>query len=494
MGIRFSSRSQSPPRDNRDSFLRVNRRQSRTPSPRRLTVTEQLLQLQQQQQQPQYQQPPQPRISDPQEPPQPQQQPMFKRQPSNRQLRPQAPVYTGVQRPRTTSFPPTVQPQPTIVPQPWQNAPVTAVPTGGGAPPQPQPAPQAQNPTATAYVNLRPLDRTDDNDPRLPPRPYPNSYWATPQLLGSEYPSKGPAEMSYPRLDTLVRLGVVDFIDLTEPGELLPGEPYALNILPNIARKRGMGMIRMARMHEAHGRHRRSFSATMTGQQQQHPHPHLAVPERGRGSGHNRYPSDPAHHRTGITGEEGADWAVPVTRNTIRVAQYPIKDTTLPDPATLSTILTALAHSQAQGRRAVVHCNGGYGRTGTVIGCWYVHAGIAQPARVLYPNQYMQYRLPDGKIQLVPYVVKRNAGERALEMLAKKWKGVEKSRTAPFTPGNQLQMDFVKAFKPPPPPPPQQQQVQPKPQPAVRQKTPGVVGHPPVVMPAPPLQRSRTGR
>lgn len=463
MGIRFSSRSQSPPQPavrEKDPLLRSKRRKSRTPSPRRPTIQEQLQQLQQ------GQQPVQPRHPEPPDP-QRQQQPMFvQRQPSNQHLRPQAPVYTGVQRPRTTSFPPTAQPAPAVVRQTWAGA----VPTV-----QPPPVIPQQNPT-NGFTNLQPLDPTDDNDPRLPRRPYPNSYWATPQLLASEYPGKGPAEMSIPRLDLLVSLGIVDFIDLTEPGEALPSEPYALQMLPWIARKRGMGMIRMAKMHETHQRHRRSFSAGVAGQvtgQAVHvqQHPHMLGPEDARGRGHNRYATDPTH-RTGITGDEGADWAVPVTRNTIRVAQYPIRDTTLPDPQTLSTILTALAHSQAQGRRAIVHCNGGYGRTGTIVGCWYVHSGLAHEGMVYYRNKYMQYRLPSGQIQLVPYVVRRTAGERALEMLAKKWKGVEKSRTAPFTPGNQMQMDFVKAFKPPPPP--------------VRRQT--------AVPVAPPLQRARTGR
>lgn len=468
MGIRFSSRSQSPPQPSlreKDPQLRSKRRKSRTPSPRRLTVQEQLQQLQR------GQQPVHPRNPEPPDTQRRHQSMFIQRQPSNQHLRPQAPVYPDVQRPRTTSFPPpAVQPMPTGF-QP------------GTVPTAPVPAPPAipqQNPT-NAYANLRPLDPTDDNDPRLPARPFPNSYWATPQLLGSEYPSKGPPEASIARLDRLVSLGIVDFIDLTEPGEALPGEPYAVNMLPWIARKRGMGMVRMARMHESHQRHRRSFSAGVSGQvtgpQAVHvqQHPHMLAPEDARGRGHNRYSSEPTH-RTGITGDEGADWAVPVTRNTIRVAQYPIRDTTLPDLQTLSTILTALAHSQAQGRRAIVHCNGGYGRTGTIIGCWYVHSGVAQAATVYYPGQYMQYRLPSGQIQLVPYVAKRSAGERALELLAKKWKGVEKSRTAPYTPGNQMQMDFVKAFKPPPPPVQKQ-------------------GPVPVPVPvAPPLQRSRTGR
>ncbi len=53
------------------------------------------------------------------------------------------------------------------------------------------------------------------------PRPIPNSYWATPNLLACEYPWC-PSSPHKPKLDALLRAGVRTFIDLTEPGELLP--------------------------------------------------------------------------------------------------------------------------------------------------------------------------------------------------------------------------------------------------------------------------------
>lgn len=51
------------------------------------------------------------------------------------------------------------------------------------------------------------------------PRPLPNSYWATPLLLASEYPgAKLKAEAAH-RLDLLLAAGIRDFYDLTEATE-----------------------------------------------------------------------------------------------------------------------------------------------------------------------------------------------------------------------------------------------------------------------------------
>jgi len=57
----------------------------------------------------------------------------------------------------------------------------------------------------------------NDNTP-----PIPNSYWATPFLCASEYPFC--PTHSVPQVDKLLKAGIRTFIDLTEPGELLPYE------------------------------------------------------------------------------------------------------------------------------------------------------------------------------------------------------------------------------------------------------------------------------
>ncbi|KAF8975841.1 hypothetical protein BDQ17DRAFT_237506 [Cyathus striatus] len=75
--------------------------------------------------------------------------------------------------------------------------------------------------------------------PTLPitprPRPLPNSYWATPHLLACEYPYN-PLHPTLPHLRTLLLTGIRTFIDLTEPGELVP---YS-SLLPSLAQSLGI--------------------------------------------------------------------------------------------------------------------------------------------------------------------------------------------------------------------------------------------------------------
>jgi hypothetical protein len=56
------------------------------------------------------------------------------------------------------------------------------------------------------------------------PRPLPNSYWATPLLLASEYPGAPTDAAAIPKLDALLAAGIRDFYDLTETHELVPYE------------------------------------------------------------------------------------------------------------------------------------------------------------------------------------------------------------------------------------------------------------------------------
>ena len=82
-------------------------------------------------------------------------------------------------------------------------------------------------------------------------------------------------------------------------------------------------------------------------------------------------------------------------------------------------VLAALADSAAAGRRAVVHCWGGIGCTGTVVGCHLRH----------------QHGL---------------SGDDALTRIAEEWKGVEKSRRVPRSPETNEQANFVHNYQPAP--------------------------------------------
>ncbi|KAG9032249.1 hypothetical protein FRB95_001645 [Tulasnella sp. JGI-2019a] len=211
-----------------------------------------------------------------------------------------------------------------------------------------------------------PLDTTDDVDPLLPKRPLPNSYWATPLLLASEYPGDYRKEVAAMKLTALLDVGVRDFYDLTEAWELLP---YS-QILQGIATERGW-------RYEEYG----------------------AVGE-----------AEPS----GAANEE----------KVVRYGRFSIQDGGLPDRPTLHGVLQAIQDSASRGRKAVVHCFGGIGRTGTIVGCWLVQSRSVQQTE------------------------NHSAGQEALNILKRKWMGVEKNWRAPQTPENAQQMAFVLAFSP----------------------------------------------
>ncbi len=63
--------------------------------------------------------------------------------------------------------------------------------------------------------------------------------------------------------------------------------------------------------------------------------------------------------------------------------QFPIRDVSVPSQDLMLSILDAIDESMHQGRAVYVHCWGGVGRTGTVVGCWMLRHGLATPDDVL---------------------------------------------------------------------------------------------------------------
>jgi ADP-ribosyl-[dinitrogen reductase] hydrolase len=64
--------------------------------------------------------------------------------------------------------------------------------------------------------------------------------------------------------------------------------------------------------------------------------------------------------------------------------RFPIRDLSVPSISDMTAILDAIDESLAANRCVYVHCWGGVGRTGTVIGCWLLRHGLATTENVLH--------------------------------------------------------------------------------------------------------------
>lgn len=177
------------------------------------------------------------------------------------------------------------------------------------------------------------------------PRPFPNSYWATPLLVACEYPWTPTRTSRSQKIDLLLRAGVRTFIDLTESGEL---SPYAPHLTAHVARQ---------------------------GIDEEHQEP-------------------------------------------VEYYSFPIPDRCLPrSVGYVRQILDVLKDNAQRGRITAVHCRGGIGRTGLVVGCWLVESGVVE------------------------------SGAAALQFIAEEWKSVEKCRRFPQSPETGGQCEFVLNFE-----------------------------------------------
>ena len=97
----------------------------------------------------------------------------------------------------------------------------------------------------------------------------------------------------------------------------------------------------------------------------------------------------------------------------VRRESHPIRDMSVPRGAKdMAAILDDIDEALDQGRNVYVHCWGGIGRTGTVVGCWLVRHGLT--------------------------------GQGALDQIAEWWEHVEKRWRQPLSPQTPAQRAYVR--------------------------------------------------
>jgi uncharacterized protein YggU (UPF0235/DUF167 family) len=79
----------------------------------------------------------------------------------------------------------------------------------------------------------------------------------------------------------------------------------------------------------------------------------------------------------------------------ITCVRRPIKDFTAPAPEYIRNILDEIDDAVSQGKGVYVHCWGGKGRTGTVVGCYLARHGYAQGQDVLKLIEKLRHHDPE---------------------------------------------------------------------------------------------------
>ncbi len=119
------------------------------------------------------------------------------------------------------------------------------------------------------------------------------------------------------------------------------------------------------------------------------PKAHAARLEKLWGAGIRTFVSLMEEHETNNKGVPFAKYADDVAALAARTGEpascvrFAIKDVSVTTPSVMVSILDFIDREVSAGRPVYVHCFGGIGRTGTVVGCWLLRRGLASREDVL---------------------------------------------------------------------------------------------------------------
>ena len=100
----------------------------------------------------------------------------------------------------------------------------------------------------------------------------------------------------------------------------------------------------------------------------------------------------------------------------IACVRYPIPDLSAPTASQMTAILDAIDAAVGAGKPVYVHCWGGVGRTGTVVGCWMLRHRLAEPSDVLDELTRLRRRDKERRNRMSPETA-------AQQRFVKSWQG-----------------------------------------------------------------------
>ena len=79
----------------------------------------------------------------------------------------------------------------------------------------------------------------------------------------------------------------------------------------------------------------------------------------------------------------------------LRMIRFPVRDAGVPSMKKMTEILDAVDSAIAAGEPVCLHCWGGRGRTGTVVGCWLIRHGLADAVNFTNRIDLLRADVPD---------------------------------------------------------------------------------------------------